>query len=208
MEEQVLESQARERADAVEAAGTDRDAEDRALVRCVSSGDAEAFRELVRRHARGVYALVWRLLGNAHDAEDVVQEAFLRAYRELNRFDAARPFRAWLYTIAANAAKNALRTRSRRGESVLCEEMPSCPHAMETARRAAMRGELRERLYAAMDTLPPRDAALVRLHYTEGFSINEAAGIVGVREGTAKVALHRARRRLRERLIEEREDVL
>ncbi len=79
---------------------------------------------------------------------------------------------------------------------------------METARRAAMRGELRERLYAAMDTLPPRDAALVRLHYTEGFSINEAAGIVGVREGTAKVALHRARRRLRERLIEEREDVL
>lgn len=207
MEEQALKPEARQHADAAQTGGADRDAQDRAAVRRVLDGDADAFRGLMRRHARGVYALVFRLVGNAHDAEDAVQEAFLRVYRELNRFDTARSFRTWLYAIAANCAKNAVRTRSRRGAASAFDEMDS-PAAEETARRALMRGELRGRLNAALDLLPARDAALVRLHYTEGFTIAEAAEVVGMNEGAAKVALHRARRKLRDRLTEDKDDVL
>ena len=207
MEEQALESRARQLAEAAQTAGADRDAQDRAAVRRVLGGDTEAFRGLMRRHASGVYALVYRLVGNAHDAEDVVQETFLRVYRELNRFDAARSFRTWLYTIAANCAKNALRTRSRRGLAGAFEGTDS-PPAAETARRAVMRGELRGRLDAALELLPARAAALVRLHYTEGFTTAEAAEVVGMNEGAARVALHRARRKLREFLTEDKDDAL
>src|SRR5438874_12839218 len=79
-------------------------------------GDSDAFRALVERHSRSVFRLAYRMTGNEQDAEDVVQESFLRAYRQLGRFEARANFGTWLYRIVANCAVDLMRTRWRRHE--------------------------------------------------------------------------------------------
>ena len=176
--------------------------EDTTLALRARTGDAGAFAALVERYAPRVHALAWRLLRDPLDAEELVQESFLRAYRYLPRWDASLPFRAWLYAIATHAGFNMLRARRRRGVEVPLEE-----HALvqsverepvDSVRHAAHRAELRVRIEAAVDRLPPRTALLVYLHYTEGLSVAEAAEATGMREGAAKTALCRARKQLRE----------
>src|SRR5512142_1580926 len=78
------------------------------------AGDADAFRELVERHSRAVFGVAYRITGRAEDAEDVVQETFLRAYRQLDRFESRANFGTWLHRIAANCAVDLLRRRPRR----------------------------------------------------------------------------------------------
>src|SRR5512134_4111331 len=82
-------------------------------------GDSDAFRALVERHSRAAFRLAWRMTGNEQDAEDVVQEAFLRAYRRLEQFEMKSQFGSWLHRIAANCAYDLLRTRARREEQPL-----------------------------------------------------------------------------------------
>src|SRR5215472_3112106 len=89
---------------------------DQAVIERARSGDGEAFRLLVERHSRALFRLSFRLTGNESDAEDVVQESFLRAYRQLGKFDGRANFGTWLYRIAANCALDLVRARSRRGE--------------------------------------------------------------------------------------------
>src|SRR5260370_14827594 len=91
--------------------GSDDDAETVAQAR---AGDADAFRRLVARHSRNVFRLAYRMTRNEHDAEDVVQEAFLRAYRNLDRFEERAQFGSWVHRIAANCAYDTLRARERR----------------------------------------------------------------------------------------------
>ena len=95
-------------------AGSDDDTETVAQAR---AGDADAFRRLVERHSRNVFRLAYRMTRNEHDAEDVVQEAFLKAYRSLDRFEERSHFGSWIYRIAANCAYDSLRARERRQES-------------------------------------------------------------------------------------------
>ena len=174
------------------------------------AGDSEAFGQLVERYARRVYALLYRLVRSREEAEDLAQESFVRAFRSLDRFDSSRPFRNWLYTITVRVGLNALRCQSRRGVIVPLDAANNTSGARDApvaagpdARCSAMRGELRERLDAAVSQLPARSALLVQLHYTEGLPIREAAGIVAMTEGAAKVALCRARGKLRRLLVEE-----
>lgn len=173
-------------------------------------GDSGAFGRLVELYAGRVYGLLYRLVRNREEAEDLAQETFVRAFRNLGRFDSTRPFRNWLYTIAVNVGLNALRCRRRRGVIVPLDAADNASGTREApaaagpdARCSAMRGELRERLDAAVSQLPARSALLVQLHYTEGLPIREAAGIVAMTEGAAKVALCRARGKLRRLLVEE-----
>src|SRR5215468_5152406 len=77
-------------------------------------GDSEAFRELVERHSRSVFRLAYRMTGNEHDAEDVVQDSFLRAYKQLGRFESRANFGTWLYRITANCAVDLMRSRQAR----------------------------------------------------------------------------------------------
>src|SRR6516165_3261425 len=86
---------------------------DAAAVERVLAGDREAYRALVDRHSRNVHRLAYRLTGNAHDAEDVVQEAFLRAYQKLQQFEARANFGTWVYRIAANYAIDRMRQRQK-----------------------------------------------------------------------------------------------
>jgi len=174
------------------------------------AGDSRAFGRLVESYAGRVYGLLYRLVRNREEAEDLAQETFVRAFRNLGRFDSTRPFRNWLYTICINAGLNVLRSRRRRGVIVPLDTVDSAGSTREApvapgpdARCSAMRGELRERLDTAVSQLPARSALLVQLHYTEGLPIREAAGIVGMTEGAAKVALCRARGTLRRLLVEE-----
>lgn len=172
----------------------------------VLSGERGAFDALVDAYTARIYTHVYRMTRNREEAEDVVQETFLRAYRNLGSFDRARPFRNWLYTIATNLALNAIRSRQRRGCGIALDfdDVMDAVHTQaEDARDLAARGELSDRLARAVSLLPAQPAALVHLHYMEGMTIREAADTLNMNEEAAKVALHRARKRLRELLDKE-----
>lgn len=178
--------------------------EDAGLVERATAGESAAFDHLVERYSVRIFAHLYRLVRNREEAEDLTQETFLRAYRSLTRFDTSRPFKSWVYKIATNAGLNALRSRRRRGVAVPLDiYADSIAQFGETPRR-----ELRDELAHAMKGLAHQPAMLIHLHYHEGMSIREAAEIVGMNEGSAKVALHRARKRLRELLIEARREAL
>ncbi|MBI2425397.1 MAG: RNA polymerase sigma factor [Candidatus Hydrogenedentes bacterium] len=172
-------------------------------LRLALQGDGEAFACLVDHYMPRIYSHVYRMLRRREDAEDVTQEAFVRAWRFLHRYDAGRPFRNWLYTIASNLALNQLRLRQRRGDTISIEEPVELPSVEEAATARIARGEHQRRIDAALAQLSPTAAALIQLHYQEGLAIREAAEILGMNENAAKVALHRARKALREILVEE-----
>jgi RNA polymerase sigma-70 factor, ECF subfamily len=173
--------------------------EDAALAIGAAAGDGPAFEELVDRYSSRIYAHLYRLVRNREEAEDLTQETFLRVYRNLKKFEPTRSFKSWIYTIATNAGLNALRSRKRRGIPVPLDGLDAAPS--KTAPR-----ELRDELNEAMKGLGEQPGVLVHLHYQEGMSIREAADVVGITEGAAKVALHRARKQLRELLIEARRE--
>src|SRR5512142_2859841 len=99
------------------------DGSDAAVVARVRAGDSDAFRVLVDRHARTIFRLACRMVGNEHDADDVVQETFLRAYRRINRFESRANFGTWLYRIAVNCSVDLLRQRPRREQEQPAEDV-------------------------------------------------------------------------------------
>lgn len=165
-------------------------------------GDEDAFAVLVRRYLRPALAAAWELTETREDAEDVVQDAFVRTLRGLERYDPSRPFAAWFFTIVRNTARNAAASRgardARRGSenedvsarSVAGDATIDHPDAME-------RAELRERLERAIDALPRMQRSCFRLCEAEGFSRAEVAEMLGISEATVRVHLHRARNALR-----------
>jgi RNA polymerase sigma-70 factor (ECF subfamily) len=178
--------------------------EDARLAVRATAGESAAFDRLVDRYSNRIFAHVFRIVRDREEAEDLTQEIFLRTYRSLARFNPSRPFKSWIYKIATNAGLNALRSRQRRGVKVsLDAHHELIDHQAESPRR-----ELRDELAHAMEGLAPQPAMLIHLHYQEGMSIREAADIVGMNEGSAKVALHRARKRLRELIVETRREEL
>ncbi len=170
-------------------------------------GDDSAYEALVERYSVRIFTHVLRMVKSREEAEDITQEVFVKAFRALAQYDVSRPFRSWLYAIATNAALNALRTARRRGVSIALDDDDRAAHdamvASDDGHGIIARRERALRVTDAVKELPPRSAALVHLHYFEGMSIREAAETVGLSEGAAKVALHRARRDLRERLVDE-----
>lgn len=180
-------------------------------LRCVEAalaGNSAAFTPIVTHYSARVYTHIYRIVRSREEAEDLTQDTFLRAHRYLARFDASRPFRNWLYTIATNLALNTLRARKRRGIAVSIEanedgvawDVPVSE--MEDAAGRAERSELRDRLAVVIERLPARIASLIHLHYLEGMPIRDAGEIHGMNESAAKVAIYRARKQLREWLID------
>lgn len=165
------------------------------LVDRAQAGEVAAFEELVGLHAERLFAVVVRLVGDRAEAEEVVQESLLRAWRGIGRFQGRSMFFTWLYRIAVNEANRALEKRSRGGGGVPVDvetvQLPAPPH--ESPARQAEHNELRAGLDLAISGLaPPYRAALV-LRDIEGLSTREAAGIVGVGEAAFKSRLHQAR---------------
>lgn len=166
-------------------------------------GDREAFGKLVRSYHRRVYMTAYRMMGNHDDANDVVQDAFVRAMRGLPSFDGRSDFFTWLYRIVINVALNHLRQRKRRRTVPL--EQVVLPESMvrETDGDPRRRLELKRmtaEIGQAMDDLPDTLRATLTLVVLEGFAYRDAAEILECSEGTVAWRVHEARQRLLVRL--------
>jgi RNA polymerase sigma-70 factor (ECF subfamily) len=172
---------------------------DEELVALAAAGRREAFEELVRRHADRLYAVVLRFTGDPGEAEEVVQEAFLRAWRGIARFERRSQFFTWLYRIGLNEAK---RRAGRRPvaeplsvEEGALEQTADFSHAPEPR---AEQHDLREVLERAVRALPEGYRAPLILRDVEGLSTEQAAAIMGLKEAAFKSRLHRARLAVRD----------
>ena len=166
------------------------------LIRRARQGDAAAWEALVRSHQEPAFRLAYLLLGDPDRAEDVAQEAFIRAYHALDRFDTARPFRPWLLSIAANLARNQRRSIGRylAALSRLVKESPGPATNLEA--RVSERLEA-QALWQAVQRLTSDDQQVIYLRYFLDLPVSETAEALGVAEGTVKSRLHRALGRLR-----------
>ena len=178
------------------------------LVRRVQGGELAAFNTLVLRHQDAAYSLAFRFLRSRESAEDVTQEAFLRAFNRLDTFRGER-FCSWLLRIVANAARDELRRRKRRPQRSLDEarddpDMPSIDPIEPRPGPAAVaeQADLRRVLDAALARLPEEWRLVVLLSDVHGLVYEEVAAAAGVPLGTVKSRLSRARARLREILRE------
>jgi RNA polymerase sigma-70 factor (ECF subfamily) len=173
--------------------------QDRELVERCLSGEAEAFHGLVEVYREPLYRVVYRFLGNHHDALEAAQEAFARAFEKLGTYDVEQPFSTWLFSIAANFSRDLLRKRGRRRLVVDEEAVRGVPGG-DGPEGEAERSEEAERLRRAVDELDDDKRLAVVLRYFEGKSMKEIAEITGTAVNTLKVRLFRARRELFARL--------
>jgi len=185
------------------AGGGARTENETALVARAQAGDRTAFGELVQRYAGPARRVARAILDDADDADDAAQDAFLSALVKLGQFDPRRPFAPWLLRIVANAATDRRRRRTvRRAEPLDARSAARDP----TPDTATARRDLGERLRAALAELPERRRVAVVLFDVEGYSHAEIAGILGIPEGTVRSEVFHARRFLRGRLADLKED--
>lgn len=174
------------------------------LIGAAQRGDRRAFDELVRRTFVDTHTLARRLTGNEEDASDVVQEAYLRAWRGIGKFRGEAQFSTWLYRITANAAASHLRKRRRQRTEVL-DDLDEPADLRIEAQPASMAesGEALERISIALDELPVKLRTVVVLKDVYGLPHESIAEELGITVAAAKVRLHRGRRRLRDVLYDE-----
>lgn len=177
------------------------------LVVLAKGGDRSAFDELVRRTYADSYALAHRLTGNEDDACDVVQDAYLRAYRALPRFRGDAAFTTWLYRITANCSATHLARRGRARHELLADDaaVPDERPASDPEAMASLSLD-RDRVTAALAALPDRLRVVVVLRDIYDLPHEAIAAELGISEAAAKVRLHRARKKLRERLFPTRDE--
>jgi RNA polymerase sigma-70 factor, ECF subfamily len=175
------------------------------------AGDREAFRILVERHSRKVYQLAYRMTGNSHDAEEVVQEAFLRAYQKLSQFAARANFGTWVYRIAANYAID--RMRQKRSEESQRENpgrdledgtqqdlMSGVPDAAPSPERLAQSGQLAAEMRRALSALTPAERTAFVMRHWGGSGIEEIAQALKSSSSAAKNTVFRSVQKLRKAL--------
>src|SRR5499427_7210195 len=170
------------------------------------SGDTDAFRKLVERHSRSLFRLAYRMTGNQQDAEDVVQDSFLKAYKQLGKFDERASFGTWLYRIAMNCSLDLVRSKKRRSEhmappdSEMDDPVLSLPAQDPTPDRMAMSGQVRDRVAAAMNELSASERTAFVLRHFEGMCIEDVSRVLGCQPGAAKHSVFRAVQKLRRAL--------
>jgi RNA polymerase sigma-70 factor (ECF subfamily) len=194
---------------------------DSELVRQALAGDLQAFEIIVRQHQQTVYRILYRLLRNKQEAEDIAQETFLRCYRHLGRFDQDRPFKPWLYRIATNLALSSLRRLSRRQfipwDS--CDNQASETQTVDWCQQhrpatgewpgrsldpeaAWEKKEVGLEIARALKALKPPDRLIVILRYFEELSYDEISYIMQTRRNSIEVRLFRARQKLRRLIVQ------
>ncbi|GMU21789.1 MAG: DNA-directed RNA polymerase sigma-70 factor [Phycisphaerae bacterium] len=171
------------------------------LVSQARDGNEDAARVLVDAHKDRLFAFVWRILRDHHEAEEICQEAFLRAFGSLDSFSAEFRFSTWLFTIAYRLCLNQIRRRKSLTGDVDFAEMPSMEvSAAEQLAESEEARRLKDKIWEAVDRLSVAQKAAVILFYREGLSCEAIAQTLGIPMATAKSHLHRARGRLRESL--------
>lgn len=182
---------------------------DRDLVLRARAGDQDAFGEIVRTYQRKVYGVAIRMTRRHEVADDIAQETFIRAYRNLGRFELGRPLAPWLTKIATNLAINHLNGVARREQSLYTEDQPEGPRKNSSSSvsdcdplSALESGERMAALERAMQQLSPEHRAVLILKVEEGMRYLEIAEALEISEGTVMSRLFRARQRLKELLAE------
>ena len=171
---------------------SDQSAEEMELIRATIRGDHSAFQRLVEQYQSPVYNLAYRMLSNAHDAEDAAQEIFLRVYTKLTMYDQSRKFSTWLFSVASNYCID--RIRRRRPVMPLDDMAFALPSKDDGPERSALRGELKEVVQRALAKLPDHYRMVAILRYWNDLSYQEIVEITGLSESAVKTRLHRARK--------------
>jgi len=170
--------------------------DDRVVVERCLGGDTAAFRTLVERYQRVLFTVAARMLGDADQAADAAQDAFVRAYRKLQTYDSRHKFFSWLYRILVNECLNVRRSRGRF-EPIT----PTMPSGGDDPQRQAQRAETRARVQAALAQLVPLHREVIVLRHFAEQSYQEMAVTLGIPEKTVKSRLYSARQRLGELLL-------
>lgn len=167
------------------------------LIRRIVNGETDLYAILARRYGRVVYTLVSRIVGCAEDAEELAQDVFFKAFRNLHRFNGRSSFPTWLFRIAYNTAVSETRRRKREWACIDQARLANLPDS-EAERMDAWEGrqEYLDALARAVGELEPEERALVTLFYYEEYSVSECAGITQMSESNVKVRLHRIRKKL------------
>ena len=177
---------------------------DGAVVSRARAGDPDAFRLLVERHSQPIFRVAYRMTGNEHDADDVVQEAFLRAYRQIDSFEERANFGTWLHRIAVNCALDLLRARGRMdryyGGDPEDAEMSGTIRTDPEQDRLLMSAELGKQVAAAMERLSGNERTAFVLRHFEGMPVEEIGKTMGIQVNAAKHTIFRAVRKLRQAL--------
>lgn len=178
---------------------TDPPSNEHALVAKARKGDAYAYEELVRLHQDVAFRVAYLVLGKREDAEDAIQEAFVKAFHALDRFDTKRPFRPWLLRIATNEARNAQKAAHRRA-SLLVRYAEAWGQAQSevSPESRVLDSERREQLLSALDSLKEEERFVISLRFFLELSEQEMSEVLGCRRGTVKSRLSRSMGSLRQ----------
>ena len=179
---------------------------DGGAVERAQSGDSDAFRLLVEQHSRHIFRLAFRMTGNEQDAEDVVQETFLRAYKQLDKYEARSSFSTWLFRIASNYSLDLIRSRKRHedkretGSPESGDILASIAGGEPGPDRIAYSGEVKQRVGEALNELSAQERTAFVLRHFEGLSIEEIGEALGTGVNATKHSIFRAVQKLRRSL--------
>lgn len=178
--------------------------DDQSCISAVLAGDVNAYSALVKRYEKPIFNLMYRMTGSQADALDLAQDAFIKAYEQLDRFQTDRKFFPWLYTIAMNVARNLLRDKKRGAQSSYIDEWEGCsgldyPQQQEELMCARLDFSV---LHEALLQLPEDYREAIILRYREELSMEEVADALEISISGAKMRVHRGLNKLREILKE------
>jgi RNA polymerase sigma-70 factor, ECF subfamily len=180
---------------------------DSVAVARVKAGDGDAYRALVDRHSRSVFRLAYRMTGNEQDAEDVVQETFLRAYKQLHRYEGRASFGTWLYRIASNYSLDLMRSRARHPQVAIEESAAPGTDALGAVAsnapgpdRLLFGDEVQRAVASTLKELSQQERTAFVLRHFEGQSIEEIGSSLGLSGNATKHSIFRAVQKLRRAL--------
>lgn len=171
------------------------------------AGDESGYQRLLDRHRQGIYGMAYRMLGDAEDANDVAQEAFVKAFTSLEKYDRRFKFSSWLYRIATNLCIDTLRRRKGHTISLDAEDEDGrdlksrLPDRNSDPSDLVQRSERGAIIKRALEKLDAKYRTVIVLRHDQELSYEEIASILGLPVGTVKVRVHRARQRLRDLLV-------
>lgn len=167
-------------------------------IAAVKKGDAGQYDYLVSKYMKRVVSIAWGIVRNAHDAEDLAQDAFVKAYQTIDRFKSGQPFGPWIYRIVTNLALDVVKHRKRFRQEELSAAEPAARR--DEADLTTHSNEMAARIDSAIQSLPDMQRIVARLYLVEEFGHTEIAAMMGLTEGTVRSHLSLARGKLKERL--------
>jgi RNA polymerase sigma-70 factor (ECF subfamily) len=182
------------------APATQDDPLERRSIQAIKSGDPGPYDYLVSKYMKRVVSIAWGIVRNAHDAEDLAQDAFVKAYQSIDRFKSGEPFGPWIYRIVTNLSLDVLKHRKRFRHEELKESEPAARR--DRADLQAMAGELAERIDRAIESLPEMQRVVARLYLVEQFEHPQIAKMMKLSEGTVRSHLSLARKKLKDQLAD------